>query len=123
MPGAVPQTSSQAICAAILPWVNKIAAGGDWRGNPALVRGINAAGGKLVHPALQGMQLPEYGQARPGRPCLPRGGPPGAAGAASGRRPWDGPATPTGRTSHSDQSHGDSYTSTVFFRSHQQISP
>src|SRR3546814_2510604 len=50
MPGAVPQTSSQAICAAILPWVNKIAAGGDWRGNPALVRGINVEGGKLVHP-------------------------------------------------------------------------
>src|SRR3546814_8148855 len=27
MPGAVPQTSSQAICAAILPWVNKIEIG------------------------------------------------------------------------------------------------
>ena len=27
MPGAVPQTSSQAICAAILPWVNKLASG------------------------------------------------------------------------------------------------
>ena len=57
MPGAVPQTSSQAICAAILPWVNKLAAGGDWRGNQALVRGINVEGGKLVHPALEGMQL------------------------------------------------------------------
>ena len=30
MPGAVPQTSSQAICAAILPWVNKLASG-NWR--------------------------------------------------------------------------------------------
>src|SRR3546814_16239826 len=70
MPGAVPQTSSQAICAAILPWVNKLAAGGDWRGNPALVRGINVEGGKLVHPAPEGMQLPESGQASPGRPCL-----------------------------------------------------
>jgi alanine dehydrogenase len=57
MPGAVPQTSSQAICAAILPWVNKLASGGDWRHNQALVRGINVEGGKLVHPALQDMKL------------------------------------------------------------------
>ena len=56
MPGSVPQTSSQAICAAILPWVNKLASG-DWRGNEALVRGINVDGGQLVHPALQGMKL------------------------------------------------------------------
>ena len=56
MPGAVPQTSSQAICAAILPWVNKLASG-QWRDNQALVRGINIEGGKLVHPALQGMKL------------------------------------------------------------------
>jgi alanine dehydrogenase len=56
MPGAVPQTSSQAICAAILPWVNKIASG-SWRDNQALVNGINIEGGRLVHPALQGMQL------------------------------------------------------------------
>jgi alanine dehydrogenase len=57
MPGAVPQTSSQAICAAILPWVNKLASGNDWRNNAALVKGINVEGGKLVHPALLGMQL------------------------------------------------------------------
>lgn len=57
MPGAVPQTSSQAICAAILPWVNKLAAGVEWRNNPALVRGINVEAGRLVHPALQGMKL------------------------------------------------------------------
>jgi alanine dehydrogenase len=56
MPGAVPQTSSQAICAAILPWVNKLAAG-NWRDNQALVRGINVEGGRIVHPALQGMAL------------------------------------------------------------------
>jgi alanine dehydrogenase len=56
MPGAVPQTSSQAICAAILPWVNGLAAG-NWRDNPALMRGINVEGGQLVHPALQGMVL------------------------------------------------------------------
>ena len=57
MPGSVPQTSSQAICAAILPWVNKLASGDQWRGNEALVRGVNTEAGKLVHPALQGMQL------------------------------------------------------------------
>ena len=56
MPGAVPQTSSQAICAAILPWVNKLASG-NWRDNQALVRGINVESGQLVHPALEGMAL------------------------------------------------------------------
>ena len=56
MPGAVPQTSSQAICAAILPWVNKLASG-DWRGNEALVKGINVEAGKLVHPALLDMKV------------------------------------------------------------------
>ncbi len=56
MPGAVPQTSSQAICAAILPWVNKLASG-SWRDNAALVSGINIEGGKIVHPALQGMKV------------------------------------------------------------------
>ena len=57
MPGAVPQTSSQAICAAILPWVNKLASRPDWRDNQALQRGINVEGGKLVHPALLDMKL------------------------------------------------------------------
>ena len=57
MPGAVPQTSSQAICAAILPWVNRLAAGGDWRADPALARGVNVADGKLVHPALLDMSV------------------------------------------------------------------
>ncbi|MGY0612447.1 MULTISPECIES: alanine dehydrogenase [unclassified Luteimonas] len=57
MPGAVPQTSSQAICATILPWVNRLAAGGDWTSDPALARGINVAGGQLVHPALLGMAV------------------------------------------------------------------
>ena len=57
MPGAVPQTSSQAICAAILPWVNKLASGDSWRQNVPLTRGINVEGGKIVHPALQGMKV------------------------------------------------------------------
>ena len=54
MPASVPQTASQAICAAIAPWVDALASG-DWRDNPALVRGINLEGGRLVHPALQGL--------------------------------------------------------------------
>ena len=57
MPGAVPQTSSQAICAAILPWVNKLASGNAWRSNEALVKGINVEGGKLVHHALLDMKV------------------------------------------------------------------
>jgi len=56
MPGAVPRTSSEAICAAILPWVDRLASG-DWRGQPALVRGINVEAGRLVHPALQSLDL------------------------------------------------------------------
>ena len=54
MPGAVPQTSSHAICAAILPFVQKLASG-QWRDSPALLRGINVEAGELIHPALQGM--------------------------------------------------------------------
>ena len=61
MPASVPHTASQAICAAIAPWVDLLAAG-DWRGNQPLVRGINLEGGKLVHPALGDLKLP---QARP----------------------------------------------------------
>lgn len=51
MPGAVPRTSSQAICAAILPWVDLIAAG-RWREHPAMRRGLNVEAGRVVHPAL-----------------------------------------------------------------------
>ena len=57
MPGAVPQTSSQAICAAILPWVNKLASGNDWRKNQALLKGINVEAGQIVHPALRDMKV------------------------------------------------------------------
>ncbi|MCR6662299.1 MAG: alanine dehydrogenase [Luteimonas sp.] len=56
MPGAVPQTSSQAICAAILPWVNRLAQG-NWRDSQPLLRGVNVEAGKLVHPALQSLKL------------------------------------------------------------------
>ncbi|MEO7433836.1 MAG: alanine dehydrogenase [Dokdonella sp.] len=53
MPGAVPQTSSQAICAAILPYVQRLAADKSWRKFEPLKVGINVEGGKIVHPALK----------------------------------------------------------------------
>ncbi len=52
MPGAVPRTASQALAAALIPYVLRLAAG-DWRGHPALAAGINVEAGRLVHPALQ----------------------------------------------------------------------
>ena len=56
MPGAVPQTSTQAISAAILPYVERLAQK-NWRKDVVLASGINVADGKLVHPALKGMKL------------------------------------------------------------------
>ncbi len=53
MPGAVPQTSSQAICAAILPYVNRLAADKNWKKFEPLRKGINVEGGKIIHPALK----------------------------------------------------------------------
>lgn len=55
MPGAVPQTGSAAISAAILPYVLRLAAGEAWREHAPLAGGVNVDGGKVVHPALQGM--------------------------------------------------------------------
>lgn len=52
MPGAVPRSSSQALSAALLPYVRSIARP-DWRGNPDLAMGINVDRGKVIHPALQ----------------------------------------------------------------------
>lgn len=57
MPGAVPQTSSQAISAAILPYVQRLAAGKQWREFEPLKRGINVEASEIVHPALKGMKL------------------------------------------------------------------
>ena len=54
MPGAVPQTSSVAISAAILPYVQRLAGGKEWREFEPLKRGINVDGGEIVHPALKG---------------------------------------------------------------------
>lgn len=53
MPGAVPRSASQALSAAILPWVERLA-GDDWRDEPALAGAVNVEAGKVVLPALLG---------------------------------------------------------------------
>jgi alanine dehydrogenase len=52
MPGAVPRSSTQALSAALLPYVERLAAP-DWQRHAALARGINVRDGRVVHPALQ----------------------------------------------------------------------
>ena len=54
MPGAVPRTASQALAAALIPYVLQLAAG-DWRGQPALAAGLNVDAGRLTHPALRNL--------------------------------------------------------------------
>ncbi len=56
MPGAVPRSASQALSAALMPYVSRLARP-DWEQVPALAAGINVRGGELVHPALAGMDL------------------------------------------------------------------
>lgn len=51
MPGAVPRTSSQALSAAVTPYALRLAQPG-WESVESLKKGINVAGGKVVHPAL-----------------------------------------------------------------------
>ncbi len=52
MPGSVPRTASQALSAALIPYVQRLAQGG-WDTVPALARGVNVRGGEIVHPALK----------------------------------------------------------------------
>ena len=51
MPGAVPRTSTHAISAAILPYVQRLAQP-DWAAVDSLHKGINVQAGKIIHPAL-----------------------------------------------------------------------
>ena len=51
MPGAVPRSASQAISAALIPYLLTLAENGACA-TPALMAGINVEGGKIVHPAL-----------------------------------------------------------------------
>ncbi|MCG6969675.1 MAG: alanine dehydrogenase [Gammaproteobacteria bacterium] len=55
MPGAVPRSASQALSAALIPYVLRLAQP-DWQKDQDLVRGINVRAGKIVHPALQNLE-------------------------------------------------------------------
>lgn len=52
IPGAVPRTASQALSAAVIPYLNILAAGG-LDASKALQAGINVQGGQIVHEALK----------------------------------------------------------------------
>lgn len=52
MPGTVPRTSTQALSAAILPYVLELT-GENWKTNAALLNGVNVENGKIIHPALK----------------------------------------------------------------------
>ena len=52
MPGAVPRSASQALSAAVTPYLLTLAAGA-LADSPALQRGVNVRDGNLVHPALK----------------------------------------------------------------------
>ena len=52
MPGAVPRTASQALSAALIPYVSQLAQP-DWQQHAELVRGINVRRGEVVHSALK----------------------------------------------------------------------
>jgi alanine dehydrogenase len=55
MPGAVPRSSSQALSAALIPYVLRLAQP-NWQDDRDLARGINVQQGKIVHPALKNLQ-------------------------------------------------------------------
>jgi alanine dehydrogenase len=56
MPAAVPRSASQALSAALTPYVLALA-GPDWRERvPALASAVNVADGRLVHPGLAGLE-------------------------------------------------------------------
>lgn len=51
MPGGVPRTATQALSAALLPYVQRLARA-DGLHDPALHSGVNVQDGRLVHPAV-----------------------------------------------------------------------
>jgi alanine dehydrogenase len=55
MPGAVPRSASQALCASMMPYL-LVLAGGDWERHPGLSAGVNLRGGRVVHPALKAIK-------------------------------------------------------------------
>jgi alanine dehydrogenase len=56
MPGAVPRSASQALSAAMMPYLSTLVSP-DWRANPVLSGAINLSGGELVHTVLREQYL------------------------------------------------------------------
>ena len=52
MPGAVPRSASQALSAALLPYVLNLARA-DWKSCQSLATGINVEAGEIIHPVVQ----------------------------------------------------------------------
>jgi len=52
MPGAVPHSASEALSAAVLPYLLVLSDQG-WEDHPALAVGLNVRGGRVIHPALK----------------------------------------------------------------------
>ena len=53
MPGAVPRSATQALTAALMPYLHTLL-GPDWRADVRLAGAINVEKGAIVHPALRG---------------------------------------------------------------------
>jgi alanine dehydrogenase len=56
MPGAVPRSASQALSAALIPYVHQLTSP-QWRDNPQLSAAVNLTNGELVYPALREQYL------------------------------------------------------------------
>ncbi len=56
MPGAVPRSASQALSAALIPYLKPLT-GADWREDQRLSGAVNLANGELVYPALREQYL------------------------------------------------------------------
>jgi alanine dehydrogenase len=56
MPGAVPCSASQALSAALIPYLNSLT-GPDWQSDPRLSAAVNLTSGELVYPALREQYL------------------------------------------------------------------
>lgn len=56
MPGAVPRSASQALSAALIPYLRRLLEP-DWRDDPRLSGAVNLAKGELVYPALREQYL------------------------------------------------------------------
>ncbi|MCU7906152.1 MAG: alanine dehydrogenase [Candidatus Thiodiazotropha sp. (ex Epidulcina cf. delphinae)] len=56
MPGAVPRSASQALSAAMIPYLKRLA-GPDWQGDSQLQSAVNLTAGELIYPALREQYL------------------------------------------------------------------